>query len=70
MAGIGATHLGDGTVALILDPVGLARRAGIVAERHDEKPVVAEVAIPPDPLKRILLARLDRGGRVALLRSA
>jgi two-component system chemotaxis sensor kinase CheA len=62
----GATQLSDGTVALILDPVGLAKCAGIVAERHEENPAVAEATPPPDPLQRILLARLDRGGRVAV----
>jgi len=31
----GATIMGDGKVALILDALGLAQRAGVIAERHE-----------------------------------
>ena len=31
----GATQLADGTVALILDPIGLARRAGLLPDPRD-----------------------------------
>lgn len=62
----GATQLADGTVALILDPVGLARRAGLVSERYEEEPHRSDVEPEADSRRRVLLARLDDGGRIAL----
>jgi two-component system chemotaxis sensor kinase CheA len=62
----GATLLADGTVALLLDPVGLARRAGLVSDGYEEEPPPPDVAPEVDDRRRILLARLDDGGRIAL----
>jgi two-component system chemotaxis sensor kinase CheA len=62
----GATQLADGTVALILDPVGLARRGGLVSERYEEGPRQPDVEPVVDTRRRVLLARLDDGERIAL----
>jgi two-component system, chemotaxis family, sensor kinase CheA len=62
----GATQLADGTVALILDPVGLARRAGLVPERYEEEPRRIDAEPETDDRRRVLLARLDDGGGIAL----
>jgi two-component system chemotaxis sensor kinase CheA len=63
----GATILGDGTVALILDVAGLAARAGISGEtpgatwaEEEEEPVRAE------PTERFLLVQGPDDGRVVL----
>ncbi|MHC5052707.1 MAG: chemotaxis protein CheA, partial [Planctomycetota bacterium] len=62
----GATILGDGTVALILDVVGVAERAGITGEmpgavrEEEEEPVRAE------PTERFLLVQGPDDGRVVL----
>ncbi|MHC4731290.1 MAG: chemotaxis protein CheA, partial [Planctomycetota bacterium] len=62
----GATILGDGTVALILDVAGLAERAGISGEtpgatwEEEEEPVRAE------PTERFLLVQGPDDGRVVL----
>ncbi len=63
----GATVMGDGRVALILDVLGLAQRAHVVsegAERHlteDEEPEAAEAAA-----ERLLLFTSPDDGRMAV----
>jgi two-component system, chemotaxis family, sensor kinase CheA len=53
----GATIMGDGKVALILDALGLAQKANVVSERHDR--TVAE--------KELSAAEKDAGNRQTLL---
>jgi two-component system chemotaxis sensor kinase CheA len=64
----GATILGDGAVALILDVAGLAERAGITgapgAARDDEEE--EEEPVPAAPTKRFLLVQGPDDGRVVL----
>jgi two-component system chemotaxis sensor kinase CheA len=63
----GATILGDGRVALILDGQGLARRAGIGMETGAR--LAAEEAPAPaaaEPIQRLLLVRGTDDGRMAL----
>jgi two-component system chemotaxis sensor kinase CheA len=63
----GATIMGDGRVALILDVLGLAQRSGVVSgirERsHTEKTTVAEKA---GDIQTVLLFSTPGGGRMAL----
>jgi two-component system chemotaxis sensor kinase CheA len=62
----GATQLGD--VALILDPIGLARRAGLVPELREASPMESRSieAEAQEPLPRVLVAEGPWGGRIAL----
>ncbi|RYZ43308.1 MAG: chemotaxis protein CheA [Myxococcaceae bacterium] len=65
----GATVLGDGRVALILDAMGLGRRVGAVSEAPTH--VVPEAAppvapAPVDTRERVLLCRTGAEGRVAI----
>ncbi|MCY1030866.1 chemotaxis protein CheA [Corallococcus sp. BB11-1] len=65
----GATVLGDGRVALILDAMGLGRRVGAVSEAPTQ--LVPEAAppmapAPEDPRERVLLCRTGAEGRVAI----
>jgi two-component system chemotaxis sensor kinase CheA len=50
----GATILGDGRVALILDVAGLGRRAGIAVHEEDAEPA----AVPAATLEDLLLVRI------------
>ena len=63
----GATIMGDGRVALILDVLGLAQRAGVVSGVRDralaEKTVVAE---PKGDRQTLLLFATPGGGRMAV----
>jgi len=66
---VGATILGDGTVALILDVAGLAARAGISGEtpgatwaEEEEEPE----PLPAKPTRRFLLVQGPDDGRVVL----
>jgi two-component system chemotaxis sensor kinase CheA len=63
----GATIMGDGQVALILDVVGLAQRANVVSGTRErtltEKPTAAEE--PADRQTMLLFATRD-GGRMAI----
>jgi len=67
----GATILGDGRVALILDVVGLAQRAGVVAE-HRERALVADPGAAPDTDGRetLLVVGVGAHRRVAVPLSA
>jgi two-component system chemotaxis sensor kinase CheA len=62
----GATILGDGRVGLILDPLGLARAAGLAvgAERPAFAPAIAPV--PPVVARRLLVVEPRSGWRVAV----
>ncbi|MCY1042906.1 chemotaxis protein CheA [Corallococcus sp. bb12-1] len=65
----GATVLGDGRVALILDAMGLGRRVGAVSEAptHVVPEAAPPVAPPPeDTRERVLLCRTGAEGRVAI----
>jgi two-component system chemotaxis sensor kinase CheA len=63
----GATILGDGRVALILDAQGIARRAGIGFETGTRLPAdEAPAPAPAAPHRRLLLVRGSDDGRMAL----
>jgi len=63
----GATILGDGTVALILDVVGLAQRAHVLAEA-EERVVAARVAATEGEAEaqQVLLFRGPESGRMVI----
>jgi two-component system chemotaxis sensor kinase CheA len=65
----GATILGDGRVALILDVPGLARRAGVVAG-HRERAAAEKPASVADANREAVLLVAAGGGRVAILLAA
>ena len=65
----GATIMGDGRVALILDVIGLAKRSRVVAESHerarlDHAVAIAEIA--DDDQQTMLLFRSPDDGRMAI----
>jgi two-component system chemotaxis sensor kinase CheA len=62
----GATILGDGRVGMILDPLGLARAAGLAVGA--ERPAFAPSAVPPPVLaaRRLLVVEPRSGWRVAV----
>ncbi len=64
----GATIMGDGTVALILDVMGLAQQAKVVSELHDR--AAKEVHAKFDEMKANaaawLLVRIGEAGRLAI----
>jgi two-component system chemotaxis sensor kinase CheA len=64
----GATIMGDGKVALILDVIGLAQRAGVVNEVRDRSVVDAddEVGASGDEAQSLLVLGVGEGRRVAL----
>jgi two-component system chemotaxis sensor kinase CheA len=64
----GATVLGDGTVALILDVQALARRAlrTETTERHEAAREAAAAAAAETERQRMLLAAIGEGRRVAI----
>ncbi|MET0765825.1 MAG: chemotaxis protein CheA [Blastococcus sp.] len=64
----GATVLGDGTVALILDVQALARRAlrTETTERQESRASVSEAAAAETERQRMLLASIGGGRRVAI----
>ncbi|RKH62682.1 chemotaxis protein CheA [Corallococcus aberystwythensis] len=63
----GATVLGDGRVALILDAMGLGRRVGTASEAQAAIPeAVPEAPRPEDARERVLLCRTGAEGRVAI----
>jgi two-component system, chemotaxis family, sensor kinase CheA len=65
----GATVLGDGRVALILDAVGLGQRAGTVTDAQAQvapEPATEEPPRVDDTRERVLLCRTGQEGRVAI----
>jgi two-component system chemotaxis sensor kinase CheA len=64
----GATVLGDGTVALILDVQALARRAlrTETGERHEAREAAAAASAIETERQRMLLAAIGEGRRVAI----
>src|SRR5262249_2549087 len=63
----GATMLGDGRVALILDVLGIAQRAGVV-ETGKERCLVAaaNAQASRDPQQALLLLSVGQHGRMAI----
>jgi two-component system, chemotaxis family, sensor kinase CheA len=65
----GATIMGDGGVALILDVLGLAQRAKVVSEAQDFKPEERHSEVRHEAAhasKALLLAENGKDGRVAI----
>jgi len=66
----GATIMGDGRVALILDALGIAQRAGVVTETKDRFEVKAKVAAESgntgEPAQELLLFSVGDGHRMAV----
>jgi two-component system chemotaxis sensor kinase CheA len=63
----GATVMGDGRVALILDVFGLAQRAGAVSEQHGWTVAESQPAgAPPADRRSVLLFEGRDGGRMAI----
>ena len=65
----GATIMGDGKVALILDVAGLAQRAGITAAGGEARPAKADAAAVDDRTQ-LLLLKVAGGRRMAVPLSA
>jgi len=61
----GATILGDGRVALILDVLGLAERAGVVSGRRGRATVERTAAVAVETVPLLLVGTFD-GGRLAV----
>jgi two-component system chemotaxis sensor kinase CheA len=62
----GATILGDGRVALILDVASIARHAGVINTGRSTSPGDAVAAGAPERRRKVLLFRLNQERRVAL----
>lgn len=62
----GATIMGDGHVALILDVMGLAERAGVAVAQSRVAVVADAGGGSAAPLERLILFRTTEGGRMAL----
>lgn len=65
----GATIMGDGQVALILDVLGIAQRSGVVSEIHERGALdlaQPEATGPGQPREAFLLCEGPDGGRVAV----
>ena len=62
----GATIMGDGRVALILDVLGLAERAHVLSEEAKGRVAAEADRAPTDARESLLLARAGRHDRVAL----
>jgi len=64
----GATIMGDGRVALILDVLGLAQRAGVVAAVRERSRIelAAQAAELPDERRALLLLGIGASARVAI----
>ena len=57
----GATVMGDGKIALILDAIGVARRAGLAGRSSAPAPTAADAALDTD-MPRYPLVVVDAGG--------
>lgn len=64
----GATIMGDGKVALILDILGLAQRSGVVSGARERAPAERPPAAsgPVADRQAVLLCATRRGGRIAI----
>lgn len=67
----GATILGDGSVALILDVLGLAKQTSVIASTHETlKPDLAEAATAEraasQVIEELLIVRGESEGRIAI----
>ena len=62
----GATILGDGRVGMILDPLGLARAAGLAVASERTAFTAAAAVAPPVPVRRLLVVEPRSGWRVAV----
>jgi two-component system chemotaxis sensor kinase CheA len=64
----GATIMGDGRVALILDVLGLAQRTGVISEVRDRGPLDNAKQAAGDEAQRnpLLLFRVGKEGRMAM----
>ncbi|HVY69862.1 MAG TPA: chemotaxis protein CheA, partial [Verrucomicrobiae bacterium] len=63
----GATIMGDGRVALILDVLGLAQQGNLIAEQHDRRAQAAAVTDGrPEDHETLLLFNAGRNGRMAI----
>ena len=62
----GATILGNGRVGLILDVVGLADRAGVLDDVHDQPLDIEGRGEPPRDTRALLLFADTAGGRMAV----
>jgi two-component system chemotaxis sensor kinase CheA len=64
----GATIMGDGRVALILDVLGIAQRAGVVSEVRDRGPLESskQAAALAEDRSTLLLFRVGKEGRMAM----
>jgi two-component system, chemotaxis family, sensor kinase CheA len=60
----GATIMGDGRIALILDVMGLAERAEVVATQQEA--MATPEAASADQVERLILFRIGAGARMAL----
>ncbi len=65
---VGATIMGDGRVALILDVLGLAQGAGVVAEMRERSMMQATnlARSSADPRQTLLLFEAGQGSRMAI----
>ncbi len=68
----GSTIMGDGRVALILDVMGIAQHAHVVAQMHDRlsREQKEEVQTKQDDQERLLIFRVGKHGRLAVPLSA
>jgi two-component system chemotaxis sensor kinase CheA len=63
----GATIMGDGRVALILDVLGIAQRAGVISEVRDRNMKEdGDAAASEEPKRAVLLFRVADQGRMAI----
>ena len=63
----GATIMGDGRVALILDVLGIGKRSGVIAEFHEQTRAAAEQKTQSEiDLQRLLLFRAGSFERLAI----
>lgn len=62
----GATIMGDGRVALILDLLGLARRAGVISETRARVITDRVSAAAIEPREQLVLCRVGDDGRMAV----
>jgi len=62
----GATILGDGRVALILDVASIARHAGVIPTSSRSTPALEDVGAAGEGLRKLLLFRLSAEHHVAL----